>query len=39
MAERAPGQDVPKEEPECYNCGVRGHFVIACPEEVRKVPA
>ncbi|KAL8409169.1 hypothetical protein RB594_007571 [Gaeumannomyces avenae] len=39
MSERAPGQDGPKDEPECFNCGVRGHFVIACPEEVRKVPA
>ncbi|KLU81377.1 hypothetical protein MAPG_00467 [Magnaporthiopsis poae ATCC 64411] len=39
MPERAPGQDGPKDEPECFNCGVKGHFVMACPEEVRKVPA
>ncbi|KAH8839102.1 hypothetical protein MCOR27_008999 [Pyricularia oryzae] len=39
MAARAPGQDAAREEPSCFNCGIKGHFAIACPEEVRKEPA
>ncbi|KAI0193138.1 hypothetical protein F4808DRAFT_453292 [Astrocystis sublimbata] len=24
---------------ECYNCGMKGHMFVACPEETRRVPA
>ncbi|KAI1779661.1 hypothetical protein F4818DRAFT_148662 [Hypoxylon cercidicola] len=39
MAQVAPGLGPEHNEPPCYNCGVRGHMFIACPEEPRKVPA
>ncbi|EPE03628.1 zinc finger knuckle domain containing protein [Ophiostoma piceae UAMH 11346] len=40
MAGHAPdhGQSSWK-DPECYNCGIRGHQTIACPEPTRAVPA
>ncbi|KAI1393997.1 uncharacterized protein F4822DRAFT_33359 [Hypoxylon trugodes] len=39
MAQVAPGLGPDRNEPPCYNCGVRGHMFTACPEEPRKVPA
>ncbi|KAK3987626.1 hypothetical protein QBC44DRAFT_400083, partial [Cladorrhinum sp. PSN332] len=39
MSSTAPGQSVPQSEAECYNCGVRGHWMVACPEPTRQVPA
>ncbi|KAM7211911.1 hypothetical protein V8F06_012721 [Rhypophila decipiens] len=35
----APGQSTSHQEPVCYNCGVKGHWVVACPEPTRDVPA
>ncbi|EGO58906.1 hypothetical protein NEUTE1DRAFT_128427 [Neurospora tetrasperma FGSC 2508] len=35
----APGQSSSQQEPICYNCGTRGHWVVACPEPTRDVPA
>ncbi|KAB5576390.1 hypothetical protein GE09DRAFT_621754 [Coniochaeta sp. 2T2.1] len=34
----APGQSS-GQEPVCYNCGLKGHWVVACPEPTREVPA
>ncbi|KAL2256802.1 hypothetical protein VTK26DRAFT_1107 [Humicola hyalothermophila] len=39
MTSTAPGQEPPQQEPLCYNCGAKGHWVIACPEPTREVPA
>ncbi|KAK4108391.1 hypothetical protein N656DRAFT_771779 [Canariomyces notabilis] len=39
MTSTAPGQSAPQQEPVCYNCGTRGHWVVACPEPTRAVPA
>ncbi|KAK0636642.1 hypothetical protein B0T17DRAFT_86307 [Bombardia bombarda] len=39
MATAAPGQSTAEQEPSCYNCGARGHWVPACPEPTRDVPA
>ncbi|KAI1767283.1 hypothetical protein GGR53DRAFT_137453 [Hypoxylon sp. FL1150] len=39
MAQVAPGLRPERNEPPCYNCGIRGHMFTACPEEPRKVPA
>ncbi|KAK3687773.1 hypothetical protein B0T22DRAFT_138799 [Podospora appendiculata] len=38
MSATAPGQNSVQEEPVCYNCGVKGHWVVACPEPTRKTP-
>ncbi|KAJ9143913.1 hypothetical protein NKR19_g6704 [Coniochaeta hoffmannii] len=35
----APGQSSAQQEPVCYNCGLKGHWVVACPEPTREVPA
>ncbi|OIW32595.1 hypothetical protein CONLIGDRAFT_642297 [Coniochaeta ligniaria NRRL 30616] len=35
----APGQSSAQQEPICYNCGLKGHWVVACPEPTREVPA
>ncbi|KAK3352714.1 hypothetical protein B0T25DRAFT_191048 [Lasiosphaeria hispida] len=39
MASAAPGQSAAQTEPICYNCGTRGHWVVACPEPTRDKPA
>ncbi|GAB1319617.1 hypothetical protein MFIFM68171_09827 [Madurella fahalii] len=39
MTSTAPGQSAPQQEPVCYNCGTKGHWVVACPEPTREVPA
>ncbi|KAK0715498.1 hypothetical protein B0H67DRAFT_645241 [Lasiosphaeris hirsuta] len=39
MASVAPGQSAAQTEPICYNCGTRGHWVVACPEPTRDKPA
>ncbi|KAK3943326.1 hypothetical protein QBC46DRAFT_456898 [Diplogelasinospora grovesii] len=39
MASAAPGQSPAEQEAVCYNCGAKGHWVIACPEPTRAVPA
>ncbi|KAI0863147.1 hypothetical protein F4860DRAFT_94810 [Xylaria cubensis] len=39
MADRAPGYEQAAEDHECYNCGMKGHMFLACPEETRRVPA
>ncbi|KAI1079151.1 hypothetical protein F5B20DRAFT_545157 [Whalleya microplaca] len=39
MAETAPGYEPERNEPRCYNCGLRGHMFMACPEDTRKIPA
>ncbi|KXX81157.1 hypothetical protein MMYC01_201585 [Madurella mycetomatis] len=39
MTDTAPGQSAPQQEPVCYNCGTKGHWVVACPEPTREVPA
>ncbi|KAL1848664.1 hypothetical protein VTK73DRAFT_10097 [Phialemonium thermophilum] len=35
----APGQQASQKEAICYNCGESGHWVVACPEPTRDVPA
>ncbi|KAI5922529.1 hypothetical protein F4810DRAFT_255423 [Camillea tinctor] len=39
MEERAPGYEASRNEPPCYNCGMKGHLFTACPEPTRPVPA
>ncbi|KAI1432218.1 hypothetical protein GGR50DRAFT_621997 [Xylaria sp. CBS 124048] len=39
MTDRAPGHDQAAEDVPCYNCGMKGHLVFACPEETRCIPA
>ncbi|KAL2131413.1 hypothetical protein VTI74DRAFT_5146 [Chaetomium olivicolor] len=39
MTDTAPGQAPPQQEPLCYNCGAKGHWMVACPEPTRAVPA
>lgn len=39
MASTAPGQTASHNEAVCYNCGVTGHWVMACPEPTRNKPA
>ncbi|KAK4154531.1 hypothetical protein C8A00DRAFT_14324 [Chaetomidium leptoderma] len=39
MATAAPGQAAPEQEGVCYNCGVKGHWMVACPEPTRDMPA
>ncbi|KAK3901101.1 hypothetical protein C8A05DRAFT_35237 [Staphylotrichum tortipilum] len=39
MASTAPGQTPPEQDGLCYNCGVKGHWVFACPEPTRDMPA
>ncbi|KAI1757230.1 hypothetical protein F4782DRAFT_525987 [Xylaria castorea] len=39
MTDRAPGYEQAVEDHECYNCGMKGHMFLACPEETRRVPA
>ncbi|ORY65148.1 uncharacterized protein BCR38DRAFT_484612 [Pseudomassariella vexata] len=40
MADGPPGQDAAQSEPPpCYNCGVKGHMFMACPEPARATPA
>ncbi|KAK3307283.1 uncharacterized protein B0T15DRAFT_492766 [Chaetomium strumarium] len=39
MTDTAPGQPATEREALCYNCGAAGHWVIACPEPTREVPA
>ncbi|KAK4223776.1 hypothetical protein QBC38DRAFT_38251 [Podospora fimiseda] len=39
MSSTAPGQSGSQSEAECYNCGARGHWMVACPEPARERPA
>ncbi|KAI1821654.1 hypothetical protein F4861DRAFT_446565 [Xylaria intraflava] len=39
MTDRAPGHEQAPEDLPCYNCGMKGHVVFACPEDTRRVPA
>ncbi|KAL6886204.1 hypothetical protein HDV57DRAFT_380273 [Trichoderma longibrachiatum] len=39
MAESSNGQARPAEDSVCYNCGNRGHWIVACPEPIRQTPA
>ncbi|RKU47152.1 hypothetical protein DL546_006603 [Coniochaeta pulveracea] len=39
MATAAPGQSSAQQDPACYNCGQKGHWLVACPEPTREVPA
>ncbi|KAL6872795.1 hypothetical protein J3F83DRAFT_759911 [Trichoderma novae-zelandiae] len=39
MAESSNGQTRPADDSSCYNCGARGHWIVACPEPIRQTPA
>ncbi|KAK3378680.1 hypothetical protein B0T24DRAFT_137296 [Lasiosphaeria ovina] len=39
MTHPAPGKSAEQQEPVCYNCGTRGHWMPACPEPTRAIPA
>ncbi|KAK4098284.1 hypothetical protein N658DRAFT_223786 [Parathielavia hyrcaniae] len=39
MTGTAPGQAAAETGAVCYNCGIKGHWVVACPEPTRAVPA
>ncbi|KAL7932929.1 hypothetical protein V8C35DRAFT_66318 [Trichoderma chlorosporum] len=39
MAEPAHSHTGPSDDSPCYNCGARGHWIVACPEPTRKTPA
>ncbi|UKZ79951.1 hypothetical protein TrVFT333_007714 [Trichoderma virens FT-333] len=39
MSESAHPHAGPSDDSPCYNCGGRGHWVVACPEPTRKTPA
>ncbi|KAI2636085.1 hypothetical protein GGS21DRAFT_64354 [Xylaria nigripes] len=39
MTDRTPGDEQAVEDLQCYNCGMKGHMVFACPEDTRRVPA
>ncbi|KAL6811591.1 hypothetical protein J3E69DRAFT_171853 [Trichoderma sp. SZMC 28015] len=39
MAESAHAHTGPSDDSPCYNCGAKGHWVVACPEPTRKTPA
>ncbi|KAL7897653.1 hypothetical protein HDV64DRAFT_33394 [Trichoderma sp. TUCIM 5745] len=38
MAEPAQGY-TGSDDPSCYNCGLGGHWAVACPEPTRRTPA